>query len=423
MLRALFILSLSLTLPATAQVATSGPVDIDRIDAVAPEVPFAEAFQGGTISRRKWPHQVGVHLSDPLLPAAATFTADGGARASLRSRTIPLNVGSAVLHYTLAAEPGTAGSFQVDYRDARGRWQRLARRTPQQAVSLADPFVDQKPLPLAALHSEAALRFRAVGLDGFGGWHLLDVRLETFAEQHVLTADVAGPDWGWLHRLDPEGGDWTETPVPFAEAFPFGQQVTLLAPAEIDRWQFNHWTIGEQIEAARYLDMQLDAATAVVAHYWPTLADAALAEIRVESNLAGAVPVQVRLAGGPPLPTSGPGRYALRAGERIEIVPRRLAGRYVFNAWADGVEEAARTVQVRLDRRFRARYVLLGDLNGDGALTGLDVDALILALADPEGYHARFPDLVADRIGDLDGDGLLTEADVDPFVSLFFGPE
>lgn len=60
---------------------------------------------------------------------------------------------------------------------------------------------------------------------------------------------------------------------------------------------------------------------------------------------------------------------------------------------------------------------LLGDLNCDGSLDSLDIEAFVLALVDPTAYAAAYPDCDA-MLGDVSGDGALDLVDVAPFAAL-----
>ena len=62
----------------------------------------------------------------------------------------------------------------------------------------------------------------------------------------------------------------------------------------------------------------------------------------------------------------------------------------------------------------------LGDLNCDGMLNAFDIDPFVLALTDPAGYAAAYPDCDA-LLADIDGDGLVNAFDIDPFVQLLTG--
>jgi hypothetical protein len=63
---------------------------------------------------------------------------------------------------------------------------------------------------------------------------------------------------------------------------------------------------------------------------------------------------------------------------------------------------------------------LIGDLNCDGVVNGFDIDPFVLALANPAGYGAAYPD--CDRaLADINGDGGVDGFDIDPFVILLTG--
>jgi photosystem II stability/assembly factor-like uncharacterized protein len=60
---------------------------------------------------------------------------------------------------------------------------------------------------------------------------------------------------------------------------------------------------------------------------------------------------------------------------------------------------------------------LVGDLNCDGSVDGFDIDPFVIALTDPAGYAAAFPD--CDRLlADVNGDGSIDGFDIDSFVQL-----
>ncbi len=61
-----------------------------------------------------------------------------------------------------------------------------------------------------------------------------------------------------------------------------------------------------------------------------------------------------------------------------------------------------------------------GDVNCDGAVTYADVGPFLLALFDPVGYAASFPDCPLVN-SDLNDDGDLNGADIQPFVALLMG--
>ncbi len=77
------------------------------------------------------------------------------------------------------------------------------------------------------------------------------------------------------------------------------------------------------------------------------------------------------------------------------------------------VREIRVTGSVTVDPQF---FVLLGDMNCDGAVTVGDINAFVLALVDPDGYDVMFPDCNLLN-GDFSDDGQLTVADINGFVA------
>ena len=61
-----------------------------------------------------------------------------------------------------------------------------------------------------------------------------------------------------------------------------------------------------------------------------------------------------------------------------------------------------------------------GDLNCDGAVNAFDIDPFVLALTDPSGYAAAYPDCDI-MLADCNGDGIVDAFDIDPFVELLTG--
>ena len=64
--------------------------------------------------------------------------------------------------------------------------------------------------------------------------------------------------------------------------------------------------------------------------------------------------------------------------------------------------------------------LLAGDLNCDGAVSVGDIGAFVLALTDPAGYAAAFPECDIFN-GDVNNDGAVTVSDIGPFVALLAG--
>lgn len=61
-----------------------------------------------------------------------------------------------------------------------------------------------------------------------------------------------------------------------------------------------------------------------------------------------------------------------------------------------------------------------GDMNCDGIISVSDIAPFVLALTDPAGYAAQFPDCDINR-GDLNGDGSVSVGDIGLFVALLTG--
>lgn len=62
----------------------------------------------------------------------------------------------------------------------------------------------------------------------------------------------------------------------------------------------------------------------------------------------------------------------------------------------------------------------LGDLNCDGFVNGFDIEPFVLAVTDPTGYEAAYPDCEI-MLADCDGDGEVSFFDIDAFVALVVG--
>jgi spore coat protein A len=64
--------------------------------------------------------------------------------------------------------------------------------------------------------------------------------------------------------------------------------------------------------------------------------------------------------------------------------------------------------------------VVRGDVNCDGLVNNFDIDPFVLALSDPDGYAAAYPQC-ARITADIDGDGAVNNFDIDAFVALLAG--
>jgi glucose/arabinose dehydrogenase len=61
-----------------------------------------------------------------------------------------------------------------------------------------------------------------------------------------------------------------------------------------------------------------------------------------------------------------------------------------------------------------------GDMNCDGVISVADIGPFVLALTDPAGYEAQYPDCDIDA-ADLNDDGVISTSDIGPFVALLTG--
>jgi hypothetical protein len=87
-------------------------------------------------------------------------------------------------------------------------------------------------------------------------------------------------------------------------------------------------------------------------------------------------------------------------------------GNQILRTWTatDACDNSVQGVQT-----ITLRLGPLGDLNCDGQLNAFDIDPFVLALTDPNGYAAAYPD--CDRVlADCNCDGSVDAFDIDPFV-------
>ena len=62
-----------------------------------------------------------------------------------------------------------------------------------------------------------------------------------------------------------------------------------------------------------------------------------------------------------------------------------------------------------------------GDMNCDGVIDALDIEAFIVALFDPLNYPVLYPDCDI-NLADINGDGLVNAEDIEGFIALLFSP-
>lgn len=92
----------------------------------------------------------------------------------------------------------------------------------------------------------------------------------------------------------------------------------------------------------------------------------------------------------------------------------------VDNTWMVR-DAAARAAWLTETRSWNVAVIIaVGDLNCDGTVGLADINPFALALADPAGYAAAFPDCER-MMADCNGDGTVDVADINPFVLILTG--
>ena len=69
---------------------------------------------------------------------------------------------------------------------------------------------------------------------------------------------------------------------------------------------------------------------------------------------------------------------------------------------------------------FTVGNYAIGDLNCDGSVNSLDIDAFVLALTAPTDYNTQYPSCEL-MLADCNGDSTVNSLDIDPFVSVLTG--
>ncbi len=76
---------------------------------------------------------------------------------------------------------------------------------------------------------------------------------------------------------------------------------------------------------------------------------------------------------------------------------------------------------IRNERIYIVRILEpIGDMTCNGITDAFDVEAFALALTDPAGYHAQYPNCDVSN-GDINGDGTVDAFDIEPFVQALLG--
>lgn len=95
--------------------------------------------------------------------------------------------------------------------------------------------------------------------------------------------------------------------------------------------------------------------------------------------------------------------------------------RWITDSVNQSYDQNELVLLVEDDVLLLAKYVLLGDMDGNDILNAYDIDGFILALQDPEGYEDQYPGLDRVKRGDCNRDGIFNAYDIDAFIQLLAG--
>nr|CAI78899.1 hypothetical protein fc143 [uncultured bacterium] len=115
--------------------------------------------------------------------------------------------------------------------------------------------------------------------------------------------------------------------------------------------------------------------------------------------------------------TDSCGGTFIETGNSIEVSPTATTTYYARARHVESGCESPNCGQVTVTVNTPG----LGDLNCDCAVDAFDIDPFVLALTDPDGYVAAYPDCDV-MLADCNGDGVVDAFDIDPFVELLVGP-
>ena len=387
--------------PATAtRTATSDPLVL-RLD------------PGRGPDRTRWPVRLGVRPDAGPGVLLAPDPPDVP-EAQLISRPLRTSPDDGPLLLELSARPQPASAHPlllVELGDALGQhFRTLARLEAGQ---------DTNPLRLRFVPPQDPWRLRIRVPPGGGRWLIQQLRIRRSADdQGTLRIDAMPVR---PYQVFAAAGDALPRGLVLPARIAPEPGLKLLAPAHVGSWVFWRWELDGQFQPVRrrVLDLGRRNAWEAVAHYRPG-ADQVV-RLHVDQVPDPAAPPRVLLDGMPLPPADGPTGYALLPGEQVTVETPTRTGRARFDYWEiDGlpIEGAGPRLilPVRGETNLRAVYVLLGDMNGDGRVDRDDVDVFVLALADPQAYARRYPQLDRVARGDFNDDGVLDWADIEHFV-------
>ena len=399
----------------------------------APRIYFQEDFLDESFRENGWEADDGVRLSssasdcEPGDDAICLLTDSGKSTGTveLRSRAIDLaTIPGAEFTYTIQQRDCEIGEqLTVEYLDMDGRWIVLdgIRSDGRDTSYLTRRTII---LPVEALHDGFQFRFLAEANDANDTWRIGQVIVRAYEPLRTLTlwfdpAQPADVDVVLSGRMD-----GMAMRGPFTRRFPTGARVFLIAPPTVGDNIFSHWTVDKRRETRRVLTADLAEDLDVCAHYAPwkpgrngatvTLLARPYSDVRIK---LGYEPGQWLIE----IPTDT--EIPALTGEWILLLAPERTPRLVFERWnvnGDKGRDGETLLEHRIERAdvLTAEYVLLGDMNGDGALDKYDVDLFIAALIDPEGYSQMYPGLNREQRADINGDGICDTLDLEAFVDL-----
>ncbi len=113
------------------------------------------------------------------------------------------------------------------------------------------------------------------------------------------------------------------------------------------------------------------------------------------------------------------GTYSPGTTVTVTAIP---ADHWRFDVWGGDLHGSTNPTTITMDgnHSISATFGVIGDLNCDGLVYFDDINAFVLALGDPNGYHAAYPDCEILH-GDCNQDGVLNFSDINPFVAILAG--
>jgi hypothetical protein len=210
-----------------------------------------------------------------------------------------------------------------------------------------------------------------------------------------------GDDTGVSTIIHWDGTSWKHVPGPAPGFFHRLYDVVALAPNDV-------WAVGDYFDGA-YKPLFLHWNGSSWQQYASPAGGRVLAPLAAERILS--------LAGGSVALWEGASWQLTGAipNPNISLADADVTGPCAL--WAVG-RQFSGSVQSTFTVRLVANTAgTPGDLNCDGTIDAFDIDPFVLALTDPAGYAAQWPDCDA-TLADITGDGKVDAFDIDPFVAL-----